>query len=375
MEKKTKNWTKWIYWFTFAMATIIFYKTVDNIGQITNWLKGLLSILAPFAAGILISYILYIPCKKIENTYKNAKKIKILSKKARALSIFTVYMIVLVLIIILINFIFPPIIQSIIDLANNFGYYYDIAVKNINELPEDSFWKTEVITRIMKEIENIDIKQIINVELLTQYAQGALTAATKVFDIFVAIIVSIYILNSRSQIIGFIKRLAEVTFSDKTYKSLSKYFDRTNEIFFHFLSSQLLDAFVVGILTSVAMSILGIKYAILLGFMIGVFNLIPYVGAIIAVIIAGIITVFTGGIPQAIWMLIIVTILQQIDANIINPKIVGNSLKINPLLVILAITVGGAYFGIIGMFLAVPVIAIIKVIVEDYIDYRKQIKQ
>lgn len=77
---------------------------------------------------------------------------------------------------------------------------------------------------------------------------------------------------------------------------------------------------VVGIITSIAMKIMGIQYAILLGFMIGLFNLIPYFGAIIAVIIAGIITIFTGGLDQAIWMVIIVTILQQIDANIINPK-------------------------------------------------------
>ena len=89
---------------------------------------------------------------------------------------------------------------------------------------------------------------------------------------------------------------------------------------------------VVGIITSIAMKIMGIQYAILLGFMIGLFNLIPYIGAIIAVIIAGIITIFTGGLDQAIWMVIIVTILQQIDANIINPKITGDSLKISPLL-------------------------------------------
>ena len=124
---------------------------------------------------------------------------------------------------------------------------------------------------------------------------------------------------------------------------------------------------VVGIITSIAMKIMGIQYAILLGFMIGLFNLIPYFGAIIAVIIAGIITIFTGGLDQAIWMVIIVTILQQIDANIINPKIVGDSLEISQLLVIFAVTVGGAYFGVLGMFLAVPIATVIKIILEDYI--------
>ena len=122
------------------------------------------------------------------------------------------------------------------------------------------------------------------------------------------------------------------------------------------------------------MSILGVKYAVLLGFMIGLFNLIPYIGAIIAVVIAGIITLLTGGVSQAIWMLVKVTILQQIDANIINPKIVGNSLEISPLLVIFAVTVGGAYWGVLGMFLAVPVVAVLKIIIDDWIEYKNQKK-
>lgn len=372
MEKKTRVWTKWLYWFTFAVAVIVVYKTVDNIGQITNWLGELLGILAPFATGILISYILYIPCSKIESIYKKSKKVKIISKKARPLSIFTVYLIVLILIIVLLNFIIPPIIKSVIDLTNNFTSYYNIAVTKISELPEDSFWKTEVITRIIKEIENINVKEIINVDKLSNYAQGAINFASKIFDIFVTVVVSIYILNSRTEILAFLRKLAGATFSKKMYKNLNKYFHRTNEIFFHFLSSQLIDAIIVGIITSVAMSIMGVKYAVLLGFMIGLFNLIPYVGAIIAVVLAGVITLLTGGVTQTIWMLIVVTVLQQIDANIINPKIVGDSLKINPILVILAVTVGGAYFGIIGMFLAVPVIAVIKVLIEDFIEYREQ---
>ena len=182
-----------------------------------------------------------------------------------------------------------------------------------------------------------------------------------------SIIVSIYILSERDEILGFFNRLSKRIFKEDTYSNVEKYFYETNNVFFRFISSQLLDGMVVGIITSIAMKIMGIQYAVLLGFMIGLFNLIPYFGAIIAVIIAGIITIFTGGLDQAIWMVIIVTILQQIDANIINPKITGDSLKISPLLVIFAVTVGGAYFGVLGMFLAVPIATVIKIILEDYI--------
>ena len=177
MEKKTRTWTKWLYWFTFAISVIIVYKTVDNIGQIAEWFKNLLGILAPFAVGVLIAYILYIPCAKIEEMYRKVKKVKAISKKARPLSIFTVYLIVFIILVILINFIVPPIIQSIIDLTNNIQSYYTEAVAKINELPEDSFWKTEVITRVIAEVQNIDLKQIINVEQLAGYAQGAISFA------------------------------------------------------------------------------------------------------------------------------------------------------------------------------------------------------
>ena len=116
------------------------------------------------------------------------------------------------------------------------------------------------------------------------------------------------------------------------------------------------------------MSIMGVKYAVILGMFIGLFNLIPYFGAIIAVLISVFITLITGGVAQAVEMAIVVIALQQIDANIINPKIVGDSVKISPLLVIFAVTVGGAYFGVMGMFLAVPVAALIKLIMDDIIE-------
>ncbi len=371
MEKKPRTWTKWLYWFTFAVAVIFVYKIFDNFGEITNWIGTLFQVLAPFFIGLLIAYILYLPCRKVEEFYKKAKS-KWIRKKARTFSVITVYLITLLLIILLFTWIIPPIIDSVIDLANNFHTYYDMAISAINNLPEDNFFKTDIMTGIMNAIQNIDIKEILNVEALTQYLQGAVSFANGIVNTFVAIIVSIYLLISRRSIIQFFKKLAGVTFKPQVYRNMDKYFNRSNQIFFKFLAGQFIDAIVVGILTSIAMSIMGVKYAPLLGFMIGLFNMIPYIGAIIAVIIAGIITFFTGGIEQTIWMLIVVIILQQVDANIINPKIVGNSLKINPLLVIFAVTVGGAYFGMLGIFLSVPISAIIKVSLDEYIDYRSR---
>ena len=130
----------------------------------------------------------------------------------------------------------------------------------------------------------------------------------------------------------------------------------------------------MGILTSIVMNIMGIEYATLLGIMIGLFNVIPYFGAIAAVIIAAVITLFTGGVTTALWMPIVVIIVQQIDANIINPRILGNSLNVSPILVIFSTTLGGAYFGVLGMFLGVPIAALIKIFVLDFVNQRNEVK-
>ena len=370
MEERKKGITKWLYWFILGVAIIIVYKLLDNFSQIGAWFSNLFEILMPFITGVLIAYLFYIPCRKVEGIYKRAKRKSILNKKARPLSILTVYIIALLLIIIGLNFVIPAVTKSITDLVSNFGSYYTETMQTIEKLPEDSFWKNEFVLNFAEKIKNIDLKQYLNLEMIGQYAKGAINMATGIFDIFVAFIVSVYLLLERRQILEFIKSLTKALFKEETYFTIAQYFNKSNEIFFKFLASQLLDAIVVGTLTSIAMSIIGVKYAILLGVIIGIFNLIPYFGAIIAVIIAIIVTLFTGGFAQALLMAIVVIVLQQIDANIINPKIVGSSLAISPLLVIFAVTIGGAYFGILGMFLAVPIITVIKMIVENFIDYK-----
>ena len=374
MDEKKRTITKWLYWFLFAVAVIVVYKTLDNFTAIGDWIGNLLDVLMPFIIGVLIAYLLYIPCRKLESVYARVKKPKIIAKKARALSVFTVYLIAIVLIIGAIRFLIPVIMNSIIDLANNFQGYYNVLLENIEQLPEDSIIKSDIIIDIVDNVKNIDLKEFINVDKLAQYAKGAINIATKIFDFFVAIIVSVYVLLQRSQIVVFFRKFGKAMFKENTYHNMGKYFYRTNEIFFNFLAGQFIDGIVVGIITSIAMSIMGVRYSVLLGFMIGLFNMIPYFGAIIAVIIATLITLLTGGVGQAITMVIIVTILQQIDANIINPKIIGTSLEISPLLVIFGVSVGGAYFGVWGMFLAVPIIAVLKLVITEYIEYKSKIK-
>ncbi len=371
MKNKNNIWWKWIYWFLFAVAVIAVYKTMDNFNEIIVFFKNLFGILMPFIIGALLAYLLYVPCKKVESAVKKSK-FKFVRKRARGISILIVYVILFLILIIAINFILPPIAKSLIDLYNNLPSYYDGAVKKIDEIPEDSILNKINIKQIAENLKQIDLGKYINIETLGSYAKGIINIANAILDIFVTLIISIYTLLERKQILEFFKKVLMAILKNDTYVSIGKYLKRTNEIFFKFLSGQILDSIIIWILISIAMLIMKVRYGVLLAFMIGLFNLIPFLGAIIAVTAAIIITVITGGISQAICVAIVVIILQQIDANIINPKIIGTSLQISPILVILSVSLIGSYFGILGMFLAVPIVTVFKLILMDYIDFKNE---
>jgi permease len=375
MEEIKQNWKKRISWLLIALTVVIVYKMLDNFSNVTEWFGTFFRILKPFFAGLLISYILFMPCKKIENVFLKSK-LKFVKKRARGLSVVTTYIIFVLVIIIIINCIFPVLRESIVELVGNIPGYYETLVNKYKELPEDSVFKSDIIKDKMTELSNIDMKQFlsINNEKIIQYVKNIINIFSGIFDIFVSIIVSVYILLQRTTIMRFLRRFARALFKKNTYEAVNKYFTKANEVFFTFISSQLLDAVIVGILTTIAMLIIKVKYAPLIGFTIGLFNMIPYIGAIIAVGIGILITFITGGLGKAIAMAIVVIVLQQIDANIINPKIIGVSLEVSPLLVIFSVTVGGAYFGILGMFLGVPIAVVIKTVLNDWIDNKNKFR-
>jgi predicted PurR-regulated permease PerM len=139
-------------------------------------------------------------------------------------------------------------------------------------------------------------------------------------------------------------------------------------VLFTFIASKGLDSIINLVIISSILFIFNVKYAFLLGLIAGLFNFIPYLGSLIVIILISAITLITGGLSQAIKVLIPLLVFQQIDGNFIEPRIMKSSLKISPILVILAVVVGGAYFGIIGMFLAVPLAAIIKQVLIEYVS-------
>lgn len=372
-KEKVLGTKRWFYWVSIGVVLIIIYKLLDNFSGIGDWFSNFLGVLAPFLEGILIAYILFIPCKKLENLISKSK-IKFFKKHARGTSITLTYIIVLLLIVLFMTVIIPILAESIADLISNVQSYYNAVVSDSPDLTITPFIQENILKPVVDWIQNIDFESLFTFDMIKEYLSSAMGFIRGIVNLFIAVICSVYILAQRNRIINFLNRFARAVLTEKGYKRYDKYFTSGNGIFFRYLSSQMLDGIIIAILTSIAMSIMGVKYSVLLGTLIGISNLIPYFGAIFGVGISIIITLLTGGWEQALIMAIVVIVLQQIDANLINPRITSSSLKVSPLLIMFAVTVGGAYGGVLGMFLAAPVFTLLKVIIDDYINSKNREK-
>jgi len=198
---------------------------------------------------------------------------------------------------------------------------------------------------------------------------GTLSLTGIIVDIFLSLIFALYFLLYKQKFLGLMAYIGAILFTSKNLFIIKGYIRKSNEIFYSFISAQFLDACILGTLATILLGVLNVRYAITLGIILGIANMIPKFGSIVATVLVVLITILTGGFSQGLLVAVLLLILQQIDGNIIGPWIVGDALGLNPAFVMLAIVIGGAYHGVVGMFMAVPIAAVLKIIFFDLLDF------
>ena len=189
------------------------------------------------------------------------------------------------------------------------------------------------------------------------------------FAIITSFIINIYMLVEKEDILARGKRFIYAFFEDKNSRKILHIFTQANKIFKSFLNGKLLDSLIVGIISVIVFFIFNVPYAPLMGTIIGVFNLIPYFGPIIGSIPVILVSFFVNP-PKALTALLIIIVVQQLDANLLDPRIVGVNVGVSPFWIIISVTVGGKLFGIWGMIVSVPIVVLIKTIVEESVNIR-----
>jgi len=366
MKREDFERAKWLPICIIAVILMIVYKTIDNLTQITSAISRFLWVVSPLLYGILFAYFLYIPHSKLEKLISKIKP-KFISKRARGVSTIIVFFLLIFIIVFIISYISPILINSIIDLANSIPGYILSTVEYFNNMPDDSIWTSLNIAALLRDYSGDIVNIIFNPAGIEQLARGFVSFVGEIFNLILGLVVSLYLLLERESIIEYFRRLNNAVFkSDRARTTSVRYLNQINNVLFTFIASKGLDSVINLVTVTSILLILKVPYALLLGLIAGLFNFIPYLGSIIAVFVICLITLITGDISKMIQVFIPLIIFQQLDGNYIEPRIMKSSFKISPVLVIIAVVIGGAYFGIAGMFLAVPIAVIIKQILLEY---------
>ena len=268
----------------------------------------------------------------------------------------------------------PKMYLSIVSLVSDIPNY----IKDITAMISGSeVFDDAMLGGIMKSVMDAINKFAgsINVSELGKYAAGVVNVTSGVFSGFVAIIASAYMLLDKENIKSATVKLFSVFMKNESKLQLLSHARDVNDIFTNYIYARLTCCIIMAIACTIILSLLGIEYALILGLFIGAMDMIPYFGSIIATAVAILVAFIANGPVMGVTTGIILLIMQQIDGNILGPKVMGDSLEIRPLWIIIAVTVGGSLFGFIGMLISVPVVAVFRILFQELLKMYEEQKE
>lgn len=331
-----------------GIILILIYTRLNNSGAITLTLSKMFSFVSVFVYGGIISFLLNPILKFLE---KN-KKIK------RKYSILILYFTLFLLLGLFFSFIIPRLTNNISDLIDNYPKYILVFENYVDKYKHlIPFFKD---VNILNEVLTLQQKALIFLQQEFSFLVSQFLGVTaKIISLLFSIIFSIFFLGNKEYFHKLSKEILDIFLSKKLSLEIRVLSKKIERVFLGYLSGKSLDSMIIGGIAMVGLTILDIPYVILLGIFITIFNFIPYVGPLIGIILGATIALFTNP-SNAIIVVIFLALLQQFDAWILEPKILGNSLNLSMFWTIAAVTLGGSMLGALGIIIAIPTFALIK---------------
>lgn len=355
-------------WYIVALVAIIaiIFLMIANWGVVLAVIGKFLTILMPFILGFFFACFINPLVKRVHSLLNRIKPGKG-AKIKKAFSVIISYVIVIGVITVLLIYIIPQIKASIGELGNTIqdGYQYMIThQKELNEkIPFIGLGGG------IEYIKEFAYKKIMSngSEILPYVYHVSSSLLTTSYNVLMGLVISIYIILDMKKLKRSARKVVYALSPKKKEQEVWQTMKQCSHIFNGFLIGKMIDSLIIGILCLIAMSILKLPYALLLSLIVCITNMIPYFGPIIGAIPGVMIYLFID-IRYAFIFALMILILQQFDGLYLGPKILGDQTGIKPLWVIFGITVGGAYFGVMGMFLGVPVVAVIMYLLQLFLD-------
>ena len=358
-----------VYAFLVICASILLYLGISHMSSIKASINDFIKTLQPFIIGGTLAYLLNFILRFYEDQILSHDFFKKLKKSGkRGVGLLLTYITASIITYLFIQFVLPQLVESIIGLVNNIPEYLNELTRvtnnifdNLNLQPEyinlitDKFG--EAVTYIITIISNL-------IPVIGNFVVGA---TSSILNIIIGIIVSIYILIDKEKFMALGKKIVYALCSEEKAKFILRLATQSNMTFSRFIGGKILDSFIIGLLTFFILTIFKMPYVLLISVIVGVTNIIPFFGPFIGGIPAAIIILFVSPI-QALWFVIIIIIIQQIDGNIIGPKILGDSIGISAFWILFSLLVAAKFMGFVGMVIGVPLFAILYSIIKEIIE-------
>lgn len=378
-QPNSRYFTIVIYGLMFVLGTILLVRIVGSFNNTVKLLGQALQVIAPFLVGAFIAFILY-PLVRFfyRNLFKNTLHMKS-DKLSKWLSILVTYVIAIGVIAILMVFILPQLYTSITDIVDRLPVWYNNLTTMVDNFENrhadlgfiDYNLINEHLTSLYPKIISYLTDTLAN--LLPYVVNTSMAIVKGVVNLIISIMVSVYMISDHKNIFYQFKKLLYAVFPKQAADTARAICRESTNIFLKFMYGKAIDSVIIGIICFVCMNIFKFPYTVLISVIVGITNMIPYFGPYIGGVLGGIIIVIVNPV-QVIFFAVMILVIQQFDGLFLGPKILGDSTGLKPLWVIFAIVVGGAMFGVLGMFLGVPTMAVIcyilNIVVEHFLKKR-----
>lgn len=382
LQREEKNKYLKIAWLTIGIfaACALVVKVLFFWSDVGATWKRVMGVLSPYLTGFFIAYMLNPIVLFVDRLVLEQKchlKHPIIR---RAIALIVTYVIALGLVTLVFVFVIPQMYESVVDLiVNKLPDWYLRTIDFLERffdkydfLPNGSQIKTTIEDKL-KTYTDFDFITTTFSQIFPSVWSTSVSVVKWLWNLFVALVVSIYLLADKNIVGQVLRRALFATVNEEKARGFLKKLHKCNMIFGGFIWGKAFDSFLIGVITLIILTIFKFPYAFLISVMVGVTNMIPYVGPIVGAFPGGFIILVAEPHKIILYALLILAI-QQFDGWILGPKILGDSTGLRPVLILFALSIGGAVGGVAGMFLGVPFIAVLQYLVGDWVTNRLEKK-
>ena len=357
------------------LCAILFFFVIFSYNTWTGKLAYMISGLKSIIIGIVIAYLLNPMVNRLEKVLggfvKEPKNEGRAKAAVRAASAITVVLLTVIVAGVLLYTILPQVVISISSLIRNFPSYIDEITDLIKSNRQLQEFLDNVLTNATEVISDwLNENVLLNIQsYVTMAASGVFGFVSILADILVGLIISVYVLCSTRTFVGQGKKIVYALFNKRHAKMILDTMRKSNEIFGGFISGKLLDSLIIGVLCFVGLSAMHMPYVALVSVIVGVTNIIPFFGPYIGMIPSTILVMLVD-FKKGVIVLLFIIILQQLDGNVIGPKILGKSTGLSAFWVVFSVMFFGKLWGIVGMLIGVPLFGVIYYMLDTFVSYQ-----